>query len=106
MSKVPYASVVGCLIYVMVCTRPDLTHIDSVVSKFISNPRILHWDAVKWIFRYLRGTIDYDIMFNRQQSGHSIKKYVDVDYVEDLDDRRSTTIMYSPLVGNLFVGSL
>ena len=92
--------------YVMVCTRPDLTHIVSVVSKFISNPRILHWDEVKWIFRYLRGTTDYDIMFNRQQSGPSVKGYVDVDYVGDLDDRRSTTIMYSPLVGDLFVGSL
>ena len=92
--------------YVMVCTRPDLAHVVSVVSKFLSNLGRLHLDVVKWIFRYLRGTIDYDIMFNRQQSGHSIKKYVDVDYVEDLDDRRSTTIMYSPLVGDLFVGSL
>ena len=45
-------------------------------------------------------------MFNRQQSGPSVKGYVDVDYVGDLDDRRSTTIMYSPLVGDLFVGSL
>ncbi|KAL6333028.1 hypothetical protein AAG906_020048 [Vitis piasezkii] len=46
MSKVPYASVVGCLMYAMVCTRLDLAHAVSV-----------------WIFRYLRGTTDYGIMF-------------------------------------------
>ncbi|RVW17459.1 hypothetical protein CK203_085499 [Vitis vinifera] len=39
-------------------------------------------------FRYLRGTTDYDIMFNKQQSDPSVRGYVDADYVGDLDDRR------------------
>ena len=90
MSKVPYASVVGCLMYVMVCTRPDLAHAVTVVSKFLSNSRRMHWDAVKWIFRYLKGTIYYGIMFSKQQSDPSVRGYVDADYVGDLDDRRST----------------
>ena len=55
MSKVPYASVVGCLIYVMVCTRPYLAQAITRVSKFLSNPRRSHCDIIKWIFRYLRG---------------------------------------------------
>ena len=38
MSKVPYVSVVGCLMYAMVCTRPDLAHAVSVVRKLLSNP--------------------------------------------------------------------
>ena len=38
MSKVPYASVVGCLMYAMVCTRPDLAQGVSVASKFLANP--------------------------------------------------------------------
>ena len=42
MSKVPYASAVGCLMYAMVCTRPDLAHAISVVSKFLSNPGRMH----------------------------------------------------------------
>ena len=37
MSKVPYESEVGCLMYAMVCIRLDLTHVVSVVSKFLSN---------------------------------------------------------------------
>ncbi|RVW12442.1 Retrovirus-related Pol polyprotein from transposon TNT 1-94 [Vitis vinifera] len=36
MSKVPYASAIGSLMYVMVCTRPDIAHAVGVVSKFIS----------------------------------------------------------------------
>ena len=42
MSKVPYASVVGCLMYAMVCTRLNLVHAVSVVSKFLSNPGRMH----------------------------------------------------------------
>ena len=56
MSKVPYASVVGSLMYAMVCTRPYIAHIVRVISRYMSDPRIEHWNAVKWIVRYLRGT--------------------------------------------------
>ena len=76
MSKFPLASTVGCLMYAMVCIRPDLAQTISMLSKFLSNPRRLHWDAVKWIFRYLRGIVDYDIMFRRQQSDLLVEGYV------------------------------
>ena len=54
--KVPYASAVGILMYAMVCTRPDIGYAVGVVSRFISNPGKEHWNAVKWILRYLKGT--------------------------------------------------
>ena len=38
MSQVPYAQAVGSLMYVMVCTRPDIAQAVSVVSKYMSNP--------------------------------------------------------------------
>ena len=47
MSKVPYASVVGCLMYAMVCTRLDLAHAVNVVSKYMENSGRQRWDAVK-----------------------------------------------------------
>ena len=57
MMKVPYASVVGSLMYAMVCTRPDIGYAAvGVVSRFMSNPGKEHWNAVKWILRYLKGT--------------------------------------------------
>jgi hypothetical protein len=99
MSKVSYASAVGCLMYAMVCTRPDLAHVVSVVSKYMANPGKQHWDAVNWIFIYLKGTTDYDITFVRQKSDLSVVGYVDADYVGDLDDRRSTTGYVFTLTG-------
>ncbi|GKE93370.1 hypothetical protein Tco_1574465 [Tanacetum coccineum] len=53
MDRVPYTLAVGNLMYVMVCTRPNLAHAVGVVSRFLSNPGKKHWEAVKWIFRYL-----------------------------------------------------
>jgi hypothetical protein len=58
MAKVPYASAIGSLMYAMVCTRPDIAHAVGAVSRFMTNPGKQHWEAVKWILRYLRGTTD------------------------------------------------
>ncbi|KAL7000929.1 hypothetical protein U1Q18_052374 [Sarracenia purpurea var. burkii] len=99
MSDVPYASAVGCLMYAMVCTRPDLTHAVNTVSKYMANPGREHWKAVKWIFRYLRGTADHGILFARQQGQISVVGYVDADYAGGVDDRRSTTGYVFTLAG-------
>ncbi|CAA0819496.1 cysteine-rich RLK (RECEPTOR-like protein kinase) 8 [Striga hermonthica] len=56
MVEIPYASAVGCQMYAMVCTRPDLAHVVGQVCKYISRPGKQHWEAVKWIFRYLKST--------------------------------------------------
>ena len=52
MSRVPYSSAVGNLMYAMVCTRPDIAHAVGVVSRYMNNPGKEHWEAVKWILRY------------------------------------------------------
>jgi hypothetical protein len=54
MHRVTYASAVGSLMYAMVCTRPDIAHVVSTVSRFMSNLGRPHWQAVKWILRYPR----------------------------------------------------
>ena len=54
MSRVPYESAVGSLMYAMVCTSPDIGHVVGVLSRFMSKPGKEHWTAVKWVFRYLR----------------------------------------------------
>ena len=63
MSKVPYASTVASLMYAMVCTRPDIAHAVGVVSMYMNNPGKEHWMAVKWILRYLRGTMNQALCF-------------------------------------------
>ncbi|CAM8972980.1 unnamed protein product [Rhodiola kirilowii] len=57
MDKVPYASAVGCLMYVMIRIRPDIAFAVGVVSRFFSNLAKNHWAAVKWILRYLRDNL-------------------------------------------------
>lgn len=63
MSKVPYVNVVGCLMYVIVYTRPAMARIICQVCKFMFKSRKHHSKADKWIFRYLYGIMSYDIMF-------------------------------------------
>ena len=57
MSHVPYSSVVGSLMYVMVCTRLDLSHAVSMVSHYMHNLGKDHWEAMKWILRYEKGSM-------------------------------------------------
>ena len=59
MSKVPYASTIGSLMYAMVCTRPGIAHAMEVVSRFMSRPGEQHWKAVKWILRCSSNTCLY-----------------------------------------------
>ena len=54
MAKIPYANAVGSLMYVIMCTRPDIAYSMSLVSKFMSNPGKVHWQALKWILRYIK----------------------------------------------------
>lgn len=49
--------------YAMVCTHPDIAHGVSVVSRYMANLGKEHWQAVKWILRYLRGTSGYFLEF-------------------------------------------
>ncbi|KAH0685102.1 hypothetical protein KY289_022854 [Solanum tuberosum] len=89
MAKVPYSFVVGSLMYAMVCTRPDIAHAVGVVSRFLDNPGKEHWEAVKWILRYLRGSSDECLCFGASDT--ILKGYTDADMAGDLDNRKSTT---------------
>ena len=54
------------------------------------NPWKEHWNAVKWILRYLKGTKALGIVFGRKQGSKSVVRYVDSDFAGNLDKRRST----------------
>lgn len=63
MKKVPYANAVGSLVYLMICTQPDLAYAMSLVSRYMGKPGRLHWEAMKWIFRYLKGTSEVGLLY-------------------------------------------
>ncbi|KAL9411120.1 hypothetical protein AB3S75_044831 [Citrus x aurantiifolia] len=92
MANVPYADAVGCLMYAMVLTRPDIAHVVSVVSRYMAQPSKEHWKAVKWILRYLQGTVNYNLTYGKaKEEDDALRKYVDSDYAGDLDRRGSLT---------------
>ena len=88
-SKVHYASVIGNLMFAMVCTTPDIAHVMGVVSRHMSRPGKQHWVVVKWILRYLRDSTDTCLYF----TGASLKLQGCIydDLVGDIDSRKSTT---------------
>jgi hypothetical protein len=82
MSKVSYSSAVGSLMHVIICSHPDLSHVMSVVAKYMSNPGKEHWKVVPWIFIYPRGSSSACLC------GDGLVGYIDSDYGGGLDRRR------------------
>ena len=88
MKIAPYASVVGSLMYVMLCTRPDIYYVVGIVNIYQHNSGPEHWTEVKYIFKYLRRTRDY--MLTYECLDLISINYIDSDFVSDMDSRKST----------------
>lgn len=85
-----YQSAVGSLLFLSTRTRPDVTFAVCNVAKYCSKPYMQHWLAVKRIFRYLRGTTNYGIMYSKSAGGECLG-YSDSDWAGDKTDRKSTS---------------
>lgn len=90
MSKVPYQEAVGSLLYISQGSRPDIAYAVNSVSRFNHNPGKVHWEAVKRIMRYLKGTMDAKLTYSRSSESF-IFAYCDADWAADVDERRSCT---------------
>ena len=90
MANVPFRNDVGCLIYLMVDTHPDLAAEVGVLSQFSADPCPAYWQALMRIFRYIQGTktygIEYQATINNKLHGFS-----DADWAGDVERRRSTS---------------
>ena len=75
-----FQSAVGSLLYLSIATRPDVTYAVSNVAKFCAKPTQQHWLAVKRIFRYLKGTKNYGILYCNDGSCHECVGYSDADW--------------------------
>ncbi|XP_070675610.1 uncharacterized mitochondrial protein AtMg00810-like [Malus domestica] len=95
-----YQKLVGKLIYLTI-TRPDISYAVSLVSQFMHAPTIQHFQLVKRILRYLKGSLDKGILMSNHQSTE-ISAYNDADWAGSQIDRKSTT-GYCTFVGGNFV---
>ena len=99
MSKVPYASEVGSLMYAMVCTRANIGYAVKVVRQYMSNPRREHWTIVKWILQYLRGPSSMCLRFS---SGNpTLEGYTDSNMSTNVNTSRSTSGYVMTYVGGV-----
>jgi hypothetical protein len=88
MRGIPYSQLVGSLMYLSVCTRPDITAAVQTLARFMSNPGWAHWCAAKRVLRYLKGTVERGLCFGGRGG---LKGYCDADWGGDVDSYRSTT---------------
>lgn len=83
-----YQSLVGSLMYLATCTRPDIAYAVGMLARYSSKPNQSHWVAAKRVLRYLKGTVNFGLVYSGDSCvvGHS-----DADWAGDVDDRKSTS---------------
>ncbi|CAI7787114.1 unnamed protein product [Closterium sp. NIES-53] len=87
----PYPELVGCLMYLMTCTRPDLAYPLSLLARYVApgRHRKVHWDAAKSVLRYLCNTSGMGLLLGGRGpvvlTGH-----IDASWVDDSATQRSS----------------
>ncbi|CAI7834943.1 unnamed protein product [Closterium sp. NIES-53] len=88
----PYPELVGCLMYLMTCTRSDLAYPLSLLARYVApgRQRKVHWDAAKRVLRYLCSTSSMGLVLGGRArvvlTGHA-----DASWVDDLATQRSSS---------------
>ncbi|XP_069361062.1 uncharacterized protein [Maniola hyperantus] len=86
--NVPYQALIGSLLYVAVCTRPDIAHTVNSLSQFNECYDDCHWIALKRVLRYLKGTKSLKLKYSREAVQREwIVGYADADHAGDRDRR-------------------
>ncbi|CAI7874334.1 unnamed protein product [Closterium sp. NIES-53] len=87
----PYPELVGCLMYLMTCTRPDLVYPLSLLAHYVApgSHRKVHWDSAKRVLRYLCSTSGMGLVLGGRGpvvfTGHA-----DASWVDDSATQRSS----------------
>ncbi|KAK8933689.1 hypothetical protein KSP39_PZI015904 [Platanthera zijinensis] len=95
-----YRRLVRKLLYLTV-TRPDISFVVGLVSRYMHSPRKSHLQAVEQILRYLKTAPGQGLVYRTSSSAPTLVAYSDADYAGSLDDRRSTSGFCTYLGGHL-----
>ncbi|GKC76523.1 zinc finger, CCHC-type containing protein [Tanacetum coccineum] len=88
-NQLEYSRAIGCLMYAMTSTRPDIAYAVGKLSRFTSNPSNHHWEAIIRVFRYLKKTMNYGLSYVGFPS--VIEGYSDASWITNSEDHTSTT---------------
>nr|GEU96452.1 hypothetical protein [Tanacetum cinerariifolium] len=84
-----YRSMVGSLMY-LTASRPDLVFVVCMCARYQAKPTKKHLEALKWVFWYLKGTINWGLWYLKD-TDMALTAYADVDHAGCQDTRRSTS---------------
>jgi hypothetical protein len=88
LAKLPYRSLVGCLLYLSVASRPDITYAVQQLSQFLDSYSFAHWNAAIRVVRYLKGTRELKLILGGRNPV-DLTGFTDSDWANCLDTRRS-----------------
>ncbi|GKD45634.1 zinc finger, CCHC-type containing protein [Tanacetum coccineum] len=97
--QLEYSRAIGCLMYAMTSTRPDIAYVVGRLSRFTSNLSRQHWKAITRVFKYLRGTKDYGLSYVRYPL--VLEGYSYANWINHVEDSSSTSGWVFLLEGEL-----
>ncbi|KAG6620870.1 Integrase catalytic core protein [Phytophthora cinnamomi] len=89
-----YREAIGSLLWISNCTRPDIATATNFLSRFISCPTLVHWNGVKRILRYLKGTADIGLFYKFENDIATKLQpiiYPDANWAGDSSSTKSTS---------------
>ncbi|GJR85873.1 hypothetical protein Tco_0209884 [Tanacetum coccineum] len=87
--QLEYSKAIGCLIYAMTSTKPDIAYAIGRFSRFTSNPSRQYWHAITRVFKYLQGTMNYGLSYVGYPS--VLEAYSDASWINHVEDSSSTS---------------
>ena len=90
----PFRSLIGSLLYANICSRPDISFALSTLASHNSDPRLMHWNALLDLLRYLRDTQEHKITYGKLSENDTkniLSVYADADFAMDTVGRKSRT---------------
>ena len=100
-ANIPYRELIGCLMYISLTTRPDLAAATNFFSRYQSSYDQEHFTYAKQILRYIRGTLDLKLVYNRNEDAEPLTGYADADWANDTFDRKSISGFVFEVYGNV-----
>ena len=85
-----FRAIIGSLVYIMTCTRPDISYVVTRLSQYMDKPNKAHLALAKDVLRYLKGTISQTLTFHKSRYPLHLHGYSDSDYAGS-ENRKSTS---------------
>lgn len=95
----PYRELIGCLMYLMLCTRPDICFVIGYLSRYQEYAGEEHWVAAKRVLRYLKGTLRDQLIYKKRNEP-VLRAFADSDWASCKVDRKSVSGCVIQVYGN------